>query len=51
MNAASSNNVKMIEILLSYGANPRLRDKFGDDAATYAREQGHEQLANYLAGK
>jgi ankyrin repeat protein len=48
MNAAAGNNEKMVKLLLSYAVNPHLKDHFGDNAADYARSQGHEQLAVFL---
>jgi ankyrin repeat protein len=48
MNAASVNNKEMVDLLLSYNAKPHVKDNFGDDAASYARKQGHAELAGFL---
>jgi ankyrin repeat protein len=48
MNAASCNNEAMVKLLISHKADIHFKDNFGDDAAQYARAQGHEQLAESL---
>jgi ankyrin repeat protein len=38
----------VVKLLISHKADIHFKDNFGDDAAQYARAQGHEQLAESL---
>jgi uncharacterized protein len=49
MFAASEGHAAVVEVLLKYGADPALKDKDGDTAAAFARQRGHQALADRLA--
>jgi ankyrin repeat protein len=40
----------VVKILLSYRADPFLKDVDGDDALTFARNNGHTEVATLLQG-
>lgn len=46
--AAAANRRDLAEILIAHGANPALQNDFGQTAATFARERGHTELADWL---
>lgn len=48
MHAAAEGNLDVVKILLEAGSNPKLVDVDGDNAATFARQAGHLEVANYL---
>jgi ankyrin repeat protein len=48
MHAAAEGNLEVLKVLLSYGADPSLKDIDGDDAATFAQQSGHTQVVEYL---
>lgn len=48
MYAAAEGQLEVVKILLKYQADPKLKDVDGDDAVTFARNNGHEQVAAYL---
>lgn len=48
--AASHNSMKMVKMLLQYGADKSLKDYRGKTAADYARSSGHVEMANFLNG-
>lgn len=48
MHAAAEGNLDVVKILLEAGANPSLKDVDGDNAASFARQAGHLEVANYL---
>ena len=48
MHAAAEGNLDVVKILLKGGADPTLQDVDGDDAASFARQGGHLEVANYL---
>jgi uncharacterized protein len=49
MEAAYNGQRDMVELLLAHGADPALRDDKGLTAADYARQNGHQALAERLA--
>ena len=48
MHAAAEGNLDVVKILLEWKADPTLQDVDGDDAASFARQGGHLEVANYL---
>ncbi|MGW8315283.1 MAG: ankyrin repeat domain-containing protein [Bacteroidales bacterium] len=50
MHAAAEGHMEVVSILLEYGADPSLKDVDGDNAESFARQAGHDQVADYLAG-
>ena len=48
MEAAKLGNLKMVDFLLSYGADKSLKDTGGKTACDYAIENGHTELAEIL---
>lgn len=46
--AAAANRRDLAEILLDYGAHPAVANDFGQTAAGFARERGHQELAVWL---
>jgi len=46
--AAAANRRDLTEILIARGANPAIRNDFGQSAAGFARERGHAELADWL---
>jgi len=48
MEAASTGQTAEVALLLDAGANPTIRDKDGDDAAAYADQGGHAELAESI---
>ena len=48
MHAAAEGNLDVVKILLEAGADPTLTDVDGDDAASFARQAGHQAVAEYL---
>jgi ankyrin repeat protein len=46
--AAAANRRDLAEILLDYGAHPGVANDFGQTAAGFARERGHQELAVWL---
>jgi len=46
--AAAANRRDLAEILVAHGANPALQNDFGQTAASFARERGHAELADWL---
>ena len=46
--AAHHGDVALVELLLGYGADPAVADDNGRTAADFAREGGHEELAERL---
>lgn len=50
MHAAAEGHMEVVRILVEYGADPSLMDVDGDDAASFARQAGHNQVADFLAG-
>jgi ankyrin repeat protein len=49
MYAAAEGQTDVVKILLSYRADPSLKDVDGDDALTFARNNGHNEVAALLA--
>ena len=48
MHAAAEGNLDVVKILLKGGSDPTLKDVDGDDAASFARQGGHLEVADYL---
>jgi ankyrin repeat protein len=48
MHAAAEGNLDVVKLLIAAGANTRLRDIDGDNAAFFARQAGHVAVAQYL---
>jgi len=48
MHAAAEGNLDVVKILLEWKADPTLKDVDGDNAASFARQNGHLEVANYL---
>ncbi len=46
--AAAAERRDLAELLLAHGANPRLTSDFGHTAANFARQRGHQELAEWL---
>ena len=51
MHAAAEGNLDVVKILIEYHANPGLKDVDGDDAETFARQAGHQEVADYIKSK
>ncbi len=48
MTAAAEGQLKVVGLLLTYGADPSLKDKDGDTAESFAREKGHTAVVEML---
>lgn len=48
MHAAAEGHLDVVKILLEAGSNPALMDVDGDNAASFARQAGHIEVATYL---
>lgn len=48
MFAGAEGNIKVVRLLLEHGANPKLKDKDGDTAESFARQNGHLEVADLL---
>jgi len=48
MYAAAEGQLDVVRILLAYNADPALKDVDGDDALTFARNNGHTAIASLL---
>jgi len=48
MHAAAEGNLAVVKVLMAHGADLNLRDVDGDDAESFARQAGHQQVADYL---
>ena len=48
MHAAAEGHLDVVKILLKGGSDPTLQDVDGDDAASFARQGGHLEVAKYL---
>jgi ankyrin repeat protein len=46
--AAAANRRDLVELLVSHGADAAIRNDFGQNAAGFARERGHTELADWL---
>jgi len=49
MYAAAEGQLDVVKILLAYKADPGLKDVDGDDALTFARNNGHIEVASLLS--
>ncbi len=49
MHAAAEGQLEVVKLLLENGANPALKDIDGDDAQTFARQNGHIEVAELLS--
>ena len=50
MHAAAEGHLEVVKVLLSNGADPGLKDIDGDEAATFARQAGHVEVADFIKG-
>ena len=48
MHAAAEGHLEVVKVLIAYEADLSLRDVDGDDAASFAAQAGHMQVAEYL---
>jgi len=48
MFAAAEGHIDVVQILLEYHADPAMKDIDGDTAESFARQNGHEEVANLL---
>jgi len=48
MHAAAEGNLDVVKVLLEAGSDPTLKDVDGDNAASFARQAGHSEVAAYL---
>jgi len=48
MHAAAEGHLEVVKVLRDYGADPALKDIDGDDAASFAKQNGHVQVVEYL---
>jgi ankyrin repeat protein len=48
MTAAAEGQTRIVGLLLSYGADPALRDKDNDTAESFARQKGHTKVIELL---
>ena len=48
MHAAAEGNLDVVKLLVTAGADTRLKDIDGDDAASFARQAGHAAVVQYL---
>ncbi len=48
MHAAAEGNLDVVKILMEAGSDATLQDVDGDNAASFARQSGHIEVANYL---
>jgi ankyrin repeat protein len=48
MHAAAEGNLEVVKVLIKYGADRNLKDADGDDAGTFATQNGHLQVVEYL---
>ncbi len=48
MHAAAEGNLDVVKILLKAGSDPTLIDVDGDNAASFARQAGHTEVADHL---
>jgi len=49
MTAAAEGQLEVVRVLLVHGADPNLKDKDGDTAMTFARQNGHDAVVALLA--
>ncbi len=49
MHAAAEGNLDVVKVLIEYGADPGLKDVDGDNAETFARQNGHREVADYIS--
>jgi ankyrin repeat protein len=48
MFASSEGHLEVVKVLLNAKADPLLKDKDNDDAITFAKRNGHGEVAEYL---
>ncbi|MEJ2085110.1 MAG: ankyrin repeat domain-containing protein [Acidobacteriota bacterium] len=48
MTAAAEGQLEVVRVLLENGADPKLMDKDGDTAMTFARQNGHDAVVDLL---
>ena len=46
--AAAEGHLDVVKVLLKHGADPALKDVDGDTAASFARKNGHSEVADYI---
>ena len=48
MHAAAEGHLDVVKILMEAGSDPSLKDVDGDNAASFARQAGHTEVANHI---
>ena len=51
MHAAAEGNIEVVKVLLAHGADPGMKDIDGDTAESFARQGGHQEVADLLKSK
>jgi len=51
MFASAEGNVKVVRLLLEHNADPALKDKDGDTAESFARQNGHKEVADFIQSR
>lgn len=51
MHAAAEGHMDVVKLLIERGADPHLKDVDGDDAESFARLNGHVEVADYIGSK
>ncbi len=46
--AAAEGNMEVVKVLLKHGADASLKDVDGDTAASFARKNGHDEVADFI---
>lgn len=49
MYAAAEGQLEVVKLLMKYQADPKMKDIDGDDAVTFARNNGHMAVVEYLS--
>ena len=48
MHAAAEGHLEVVKVLMENGADPKLTDVDGDTAESFARQNGHQAVADYI---
>jgi ankyrin repeat protein len=51
MYASAEGQMEVVKLLLLSGADPSLKDIDGDNAGTFAQNNGHKEIADLLQSK